>query len=128
MTARVLVTEDDDAVRGVILRVLSHRGYEVIEACHMPEALDRWHDAQDVAPIDLLITDQIMPGGTGQELAQALWAFRPHLPVLFMSGYDEEGATTAASSLVVHLSKPFNTTQLLGHVEHLLRGTRAIPE
>lgn len=123
--ARVLVTEDDDAVRGVILRVLTQRGFHVLEACHMPQALAQWEEAERSAPIDLLITDHVMPGGTGHELAAVLWAQRPQLPVLFMSGYDDGVETGAASELVVHLAKPFNTTQLLEQVELLLRRTQS---
>lgn len=128
MVARVLVAEDDDAVRSVILRVLTQRGYEVIEAGNMTEALDRWHQRAPEAPVDLLITDLMMPGGTGHELADALWLLAPRLPVLFMSGYDEDVITTERGSPVVHLLKPFKTTQLLDHVEWLLRSARPQPE
>lgn len=123
--ARVLVTEDDNAVRGVILRVLSQNGYEVLEACHMQQALECWHATEPDAPIDLLITDLMMPGGTGVELAEALWSVAPQLPVLFMSGYGDDIEPAEPTERVVHLPKPFNTAQLLGHVEQLLRVTRA---
>jgi CheY-like chemotaxis protein len=121
---RVLVTEDDDAVRGVILRVLGNHGYEVLEAGHMQDALDRWNDAETSASsarIDLLITDFFMPGGTGRDLANTLWASRPQLPVLFMSGYDEDAPAGVVSGREVHLSKPFTTAQLLAHVTQLLQ-------
>jgi CheY-like chemotaxis protein len=126
--ARVLVTEDDHAVRAVILRVLGQHGYEVIEACQMAEALDKWHATRGALPIDLLITDHMMPGGTGRDLANELWLLQPDLPVLFMSGYQDEDLVVEPSARVVHLSKPFTSAQLLGHVEHLLRLVRPRPE
>lgn len=122
--ARVLVTEDDHAVRGVILRVLGQHGYEVIEACQMSEALDKWHATHDASPIDLLITDHMMPGGTGRDLANELLVLKPDLPVLFMSGYQDEELIVEPSDRVVHLSQPFTSAQLLGHVEQLLRLVR----
>lgn len=124
MSPRVLVTEDDAAVRGVILRVLGTRGYQVLEAGHMHEALTHWHEAERSAPVDLLITDFYMPGGTGRELANALWNTRPELPVLFMSGYDEELPTDLVPEREVHLAKPFTTGQLLEHVTRLLNAAK----
>jgi CheY-like chemotaxis protein len=129
VSPRVLVTEDDDAVRGVILRVLGNHGYEVLAAGHMQDALDRWYEAEaseTTARIDLLITDFFMPGGTGRDLANALWESRPQLPVLFMSGYDEDTPPGLVSGREVHLAKPFTTAQLLDHVTRLLQ-TAGIP-
>ncbi len=123
VSPRVLVTEDDDAVRGVILRVLGDRGYEVLAAGHMQDALTRWHEAEtseSAGRIDLLITDFFMPGGTGRDLANTLWASRPQLPVLFMSGYDEDTPADFVPGREVHLAKPFTTAQLLDHVTRLL--------
>jgi two-component system cell cycle sensor histidine kinase/response regulator CckA len=120
---RVLVTEDDDAVRGVILRVLGDRGYQVLSAGHMQDALEQWHEAESsvaAGRIDLLITDYFMPGGTGRDLANALWATRPQLPVLFMSGYDEDTPPDLVVGREIHLAKPFTTGQLLEHVTQLL--------
>ena len=120
---RVLVTEDDDAVRGVILRVLGDRGYQVLSAGHMQDALEQWDEAESsvaAGRIDLLITDYFMPGGTGRDLANALWATRPQLPVLFMSGYDEDTPPDLVVGREVHLAKPFTTGQLLEHVTRLL--------
>jgi two-component system cell cycle sensor histidine kinase/response regulator CckA len=122
-TPRVLVTEDDDAVRRVILRVLGDRGYQVLSAGHMQDALEHWHAAETsaaAARIDLLITDYFMPGGTGRDLANALWATRPQLPVLFMSGYDEDTPPDFVAGREVHLAKPFTTGQLLEHVTQML--------
>lgn len=118
---RVLVTEDDDAVRGVIVRVLSDNGYEVVEARNMEEAVMAWRDR---APIHLLLTDFHMPGGTGRDLADALWAHEPSLPVICMSGYEEEIPDDVDSPIVVHLPKPFKTASLLAHVTQLLSTMR----
>lgn len=118
---RVLVTEDDDSVRGVILRVLGDHGYQVFEARNMQEAVERF---QEFAPIHLLLTDFYMPGGTGRELADVLWAQNPSLPVICMSGYEQDIPDDVDSPLVVHLPKPFKTTNLLEQVAHLLRATK----
>lgn len=119
--ARVLVAEDDDAVRSVILRVLTQRGFDVLEARHMPAALEQWQEAERSIPIDLLITDHVMPGGNGHDLAAELWTRCPSLPVLFMSGYDDDWDGVRSPAPAVHLAKPFTTTKLLEHVEALLR-------
>lgn len=124
MAPRVLVTEDDAAVRGVILRVLGNHGYQVLEAEHMHEALLHWQEAERTTRIDLLITDFFMPGGTGRDLANALWATRPDLPVLFMSGYDEDLPANLVAEREVHLAKPFTTGQLLDHVTRLLNAAQ----
>lgn len=62
---RVLVTDDDDAVRGVMLRVLTPRGGDVREACHRSPAPTPWPVAEVTMSIDLLSTDQAMRGGSG---------------------------------------------------------------
>lgn len=121
---RVLVTEDDEAVRGVILRVLGNHGFDVLSASHMQDALEQWNAVErtdTISRIDLLITDFFMPGGTGRDLANALWATHPQLPVLFMSGYDEDAPAGLVPGREVHLAKPFTTAQLLEHVTQLLR-------
>src|SRR5439155_4998122 len=76
----VLVVDDDDDVRRMVERVLRRAGYTVLTAASGPDALDRARD--HTGPIDLLLTDVVMPGMTGQELIRALTADRPRLQVV----------------------------------------------
>jgi CheY-like chemotaxis protein len=77
--------EDNEMVRTLTCEILEARGYTVLEARHGADALDlaqRYH-----GPIDLLVTDVIMPEMGGRELARRLGAARPRMRVLYMSGY-----------------------------------------
>jgi PAS domain S-box-containing protein len=83
----VLVVEDDDGVRWMTRRVLEDAGYRVLEAAHGQAALERL--SEDGAGVRLVITDVVMPGMGGRELAERLAQLRPELPVLFTSGYTD---------------------------------------
>jgi PAS domain S-box-containing protein len=81
----ILLVEDNEMVRTLTCEILEARGYTVLEARHGADALDlaqRYH-----GPIDLLVTDVIMPEMGGRELARRLGAARPRMRVLYMSGY-----------------------------------------
>jgi len=116
----VLLVEDEDAVRLACRRILERAGFQVVEASDGPQALVALADR----PIDLLLTDVIMPGGvTGRDLAEHLQAARPGLPVLYMSGYT---ADVIASRGILEpgvnmVEKPFSSSDLLGKVRELLR-------
>jgi CheY-like chemotaxis protein len=114
--AKVLVVEDQPELAQLIRRLLEPVGYAVTVSTDAETALDTFASVTDPA---LLITDVVMPGMTGPELAAALRARHPGLPVLFMSGY-----TAAALGPQVHLDensalveKPFNRSTLLTAVE-----------
>jgi|HubBroStandDraft_1064217.scaffolds.fasta_scaffold17151_3 signal transduction histidine kinase/CheY-like chemotaxis protein len=83
----VLLVEDEDQVRGLVQRILRKRGYKVIAARDAREALARSEEYS--GPIDLLLSDVMMPGMCGPELADRLLARRPLLKILFMSGYTD---------------------------------------
>jgi CheY-like chemotaxis protein len=83
----VLLTEDDDLVRKMIVRFLSKYGYRVLEAANGKEAMEI--SRQFRGTIHLLITDVIMPGMNGKELSERLRSERPDMKVLFMSGYTQ---------------------------------------
>jgi PAS domain S-box-containing protein len=87
-TETVLLVEDENLVRRVAKKALTKQGYQVIEARRGDEALDL--ASQFTGAIDLLLTDVVMPGLNGQELADRLVALRPGLKVLYMSGYTED--------------------------------------
>ena len=119
----VLVVEDDEAVREFIEEVLSSAGSRVMAAATPAEALAI--AARQSLPIDLLVTDVVMPSMHGNELADRLVALRPRLRVLFISGYADEDI--AARGLLTagrhYLSKPFTPAQLRQHVHALLQKT-----
>ncbi len=116
----VLVVEDEDSVRALVSRTLGAYGFEVLSAGNGAEAiatLDRL-----AGPLDLLITDVVMPGMRGSEIARALRARLPTLPVLFMTGYPEfrNDDEHALDTEVNVLLKPFTPAQLVRRVQKLL--------
>ncbi len=83
---RLLVVEDDDAVRAILVKMLSGLGYSVTVAANGSEALELWR--ADPHGIDLVLSDVVMPGGiSGVDLAERLLAERPELKIVLMSGY-----------------------------------------
>lgn len=82
---RILLAEDDDSVRGFIKQLLEQYGYKIIEASNGEEAVRAYRDTRE--PIDLFITDVIMPKLNGKEAYEEIKKLRPDLKVLFMSGY-----------------------------------------
>jgi CheY-like chemotaxis protein len=84
----ILIAEDEGQLRESMRRALQRRGYQVLEASHGREALEV--AAGHAGPIDLLITDVVMPLVSGKELAERLQAERPGVRVLFVSGYASE--------------------------------------
>lgn len=116
----ILLVEDDEQVRQLAGAVLQSKGYTVLEARHGDEALSiaGTHDGA----IDLLITDVVMPRMSGRALAERLRAGRPHLKIIFMSGYTDDtvirhGLLTAE---VEFLHKPFSTSTLTAKVRQVL--------
>lgn len=116
----VLVVEDESSVQGVIERVLSGNGYRVLLASDGSEALRV--SGEHEGPIDLLITDLVMPGMGGREVASRLEKSRPGLRVLFMSGYTENAISHhgVLDAGVEFLQKPFLSDALLRKVRELL--------
>ena len=119
-TGTVLLTEDEQDVREIARQFLETGGYKVIEAKDGAEAIRL--AAQHRGQIDLLVTDMIMPGMTGQELAVYLQREYPSLGVVFMSGYSEHAATEMADAdpAVRLLSKPFSRFAFLKVVGEVL--------
>ncbi len=115
--ARVLVVDDEAAVRMVIVDVLGELGYQVIEATDAAAALRVLH----AGPLDLLITDLGLPAGlNGRQLAEAACAVRPALKVLFVTGFvDESEGGAAARPGTQLLTKPFTIGALTAKVGKL---------
>jgi len=86
----VFVVEDDASVRKITRRTLERAGYRVVEAEHGRAALEKW-DGMAEKPV-LLLTDLVMPGMSGHQVAAALRAYSPGLRVLYTSGYSAENA------------------------------------
>jgi signal transduction histidine kinase/ActR/RegA family two-component response regulator len=116
----VLVVEDESSVRELIVRVLSEKGYRMLCAAEGNEGLRIAGNHRE--PIDLLLTDMVMPRMGGRELANRLEAAMPGLKVLFMSGYTED-AVSHRGVLQVGLSflqKPFTSDALVRKVRETL--------
>ncbi|HEY3012569.1 MAG TPA: response regulator [Gemmatimonadales bacterium] len=116
----VLVVDDETAVRRFAARVLEREGFGVIEATDGAEALELVQ--VQGAPIDVVVTDIVMPRLNGVELMQALFLSHPDIPVILMSGY----ATSALSELGIAtpcsiLTKPFAAERLLAEVHRCVR-------
>ena len=120
-TETILLAEDEQDVREVAREFLESGGYTVIEARDGAEALKRVEKYEDA--IDLLVTDMVMPGMTGQELSTRLLESRPEIRVLYMSGYSERAAVDSArgDSSMRLLSKPFSRWALLRAVHEILK-------
>jgi PAS domain S-box-containing protein len=112
-TLHVLVADDRTDLLGLVREVLESEGHQVTVATSAEAALATEPDG----PIDLLVTDVVMPGRNGRELAEELRARQPDLPVIFMSGYTdlEHGLLDLPRSSF--LSKPFSVDQLLAAVD-----------
>lgn len=124
---RVLVVDDDAAVRDVACRVLRRAGYEVHSAEGGESAIARARELGD--SLDLLLTDIVMPGMNGRELAERLRAERPDLPVLYMSAYTEDEVILQGVRVaeVAFVAKPFTLQDLVRAVEDVL-GSRPGPQ
>lgn len=116
----VLVVEDEDAVRRVVRKVLERLGHTVLTAADGDEALALIDP--DEHPIDLLVTDLVMPGRSGREVAVEVCAVYPGLPVLYISGYttDVAGELGLLDERRAFLQKPFSVEALSGAVRDLL--------
>lgn len=117
----VLVAEDEDALREMVVQVLKIQGYTVLEATSGCHALEVWERANH--PIDLLLTDMVMPGGImGSELAERLSSQSPQLRVIYTSGYSPGMAGKDASLLEGgnFLPKPYSIGKLAQFVRRCL--------
>ncbi len=121
----VLVVDDDSGTRRIVERLLKHAGHEVRTTTDAIEAMALIEDGR--TPFDLLLSDVVMPGFTGPELAERVRALHPGTPVLLMTGYAEDhisGILDAASRDGV-ITKPFSGTELTTRIAQLIRA--AVP-
>jgi two-component system cell cycle sensor histidine kinase/response regulator CckA len=124
-TETILLVEDEEAVRELIHTVLTEHGYEVIPARDPQHAIDVAFS--DKREIHMLLTDVVMPGMSGRELATNVTARRPGIRVLFMSGYTDNVITTGGmlEKGIAFLQKPFSPTTLARKVREVLTPTPA---
>ena len=118
----ILLVEDDDMFRGLLQQVLESQGYQVLAAANPAAALELAGAHGDA--VRLLLSDMVMPGGTGADLARQLAGRDPAMKIVLMSGYTDDalasratGRTTAADAF---LEKPFATQDLLRLIRELL--------
>jgi PAS domain S-box-containing protein len=119
--ATILLVEDEDALREVTRRILAGTGYRVITAANGDEALAA---AQEQAePIDLLLTDVVMPQMHGPHLAEQIHRVRPSIKVMFMSGFAQPILESGGhlDNGVTLIEKPFSGTTLLAKVSQVLK-------
>ena len=117
----ILLVEDETSLRRLTKLALQRCGYRVLEAASGAEALTVWE--QNKSPIDLLLTDMVMPEGlTGRELAKQLRAHQPALKVIYVSGYslDSEGTTFRRRDASAFLQKPYHPKSLVKAVRECL--------
>jgi CheY-like chemotaxis protein len=116
----VLLVEDDDQVRAVASQILTTHGYEVLAAREAGDALLQL--AAHRGPVQLLLTDIVMPGMNGRQLAEHVRQLRPDIRVLFTSGYAgdaimQRGVVQANAAF---LAKPYSADSLLRKVSEVL--------
>jgi CheY-like chemotaxis protein len=121
--ATILVVDDEDIVRALVARALREAGYRVVQAHHGAAALAVLESGRET--IHLVITDLVMPGLGGREVARWATAHLPGLPVLFISGYPRTylEAHDLYDAGIPLLRKPFLPSRLLEAVQELLPDT-----
>jgi two-component system cell cycle sensor histidine kinase/response regulator CckA len=118
--ATILVVDDQELVRGVVAELLALEGHEILSAQDATEALELVRAHPD--GIELVVTDVVLPGVSGLELAARLRADRPGLRVLFTSGHPEDSIPweSAPDERSGFLEKPFSAATLADRVASLL--------
>ena len=114
--ARILLAEDDAALRGFLTRALERAGHEVVDCENGDEAID----ALEGGPYDLLLTDIVMPGADGIEVARVAATRQPGLRIMFITGFAAVALSAAqASPQAKVLSKPVHLRDLVAEVDKM---------
>jgi PAS domain S-box-containing protein len=122
---RILVVEDDPAVRILLEMILRQCGHKLLSATTPDEAIKLANDHEDA--IDLMITDVVMPGMNGRELADRLCPTRPEMRVIFISGYTADliAKRGIIDDEVAFLSKPFTRDALMAKIDEVMAASPA---
>ena len=107
----ILLVDDNGVVRGIAREILADAGYEIADAGSAAEAL-AW--ARQHEPFDVLVTDLVMPGVDGLDLAVAMKGINPSVRVLYTSGYVDMGWTGS------FLAKPYTRAELVSAIHELI--------
>ncbi len=118
----ILLVEDEDAVRTFAQRALANKGYEVVAAETADVAWQKFEDGE-LDPLDLMVTDVVMPGMDGPTLARKVRGMYPNLKIIFMSGYTEDKLDNHDEEHIHFLPKPFSLKQLAAKVKDVLEDT-----
>lgn len=114
---RLLLVDDDDAVREATAEMLRDGGYSVAEAGSVDQALDMLVRDPDIQAV---VTDHIMPDRSGAELVRVLALSRPELPILLISGYEPQEQDEPLPADIQRLAKPFRSDEIVDRVKRLL--------
>jgi PAS domain S-box-containing protein len=122
-TETILLVEDEAGLRALMARTLSRSGYRVLNAANVTEAIDIAE--RRATPIDLLLTDVVMPGLNGPDLAQRVVPHWPAIKVLYVTGFDNVTASGSLSKRATLLHKPFTPDALAATVRQCLDRERS---
>ena len=120
----ILVVDDEETVLSLVRTMLWRAGFTVLEAAGAEEALRV--ASEHAGPVDLLLSDILMPDTNGYELADRLAAARPEMRVLFMSGYRDKVLSESTGRMHTDaplLRKPFTQYALVSKIEEILDGS-----
>ncbi|MDX1566920.1 MAG: sigma-54 dependent transcriptional regulator [Longimicrobiales bacterium] len=119
---RILLVEDDDSFRRALTEVLAARGYDVEPCSAAPEALERLQED----PVDLVVTDVVMPGMRGDALIREIRETFPHVPAIAITAFGsiEDAVEITRAGAADYLTKPFRTRALLDAMDRILSETR----
>ena len=122
----IIIVDDEECIRRFVVRILSTSGYNILEAHNAEQALA----LAETNDFDLLLTDIVMPGMDGIELAELISKKRPHSKILFMSGYSGkfEKNTNACSEEINFIQKPFKISDLIKLIKTILIKTTPRPD
>jgi signal transduction histidine kinase len=126
-TERILLVEDEEPVREVSARLLRRAGYTVIDHADGRSALKAFEQKRN--EIDILVTDMMMPGIGGRELARRIRQSRHDMPIVFMSGYtDDEELRAGLDARSAFIEKPFTPELLLAKVREALASSSKVAQ
>lgn len=114
----ILLVEDEPFVREATRTILEHAGFEVLPAVDARDAMKVYEEYSH--RIDLVLTDMVLPGGTGQQLGQELRQRSPEIVVLVTSGYSDRDEMETPEARTYFLAKPYSKRKLVEKIEKIL--------